>query len=209
MAIVGRAGEALARSINRRLALKQAAAAVFGAVAAFSVDGLRRNSALADHCRYVTSGDCGCNPPYGTYCTELDSSFCSGSTCSGGCEFDESWRYVGACWCSATCGYDGDGGRVRGYYKCCDCNCYGSACGCREFIEGESEHAGTGRGGSNNLPSFPNRGGNNSGGSSGMFPDGFPNSGSSSGTGSQFPTIPASNSGGGGVEFPSGFPFDN
>ncbi|MFM9106485.1 MAG: hypothetical protein ACKOWF_07280, partial [Chloroflexota bacterium] len=69
MAIVGRAGEALARTINRRLAIKQAAAAVFGAVAAFSVDGFQRNRALADHCRYVTSGDCACNPPYGTYCT--------------------------------------------------------------------------------------------------------------------------------------------
>ncbi|MFM9105511.1 MAG: hypothetical protein ACKOWF_02295, partial [Chloroflexota bacterium] len=138
------------------------------------------------------------------YCTELDSSFCSGSTCSGGCEFDESWRYVGACWCSATCGYDGDGGgRVRGYYKCCDCNCYGSACGCREFIEGESEHDGGGRGGTNNIPSFPNRGNQDTG----MFPPGFPG-GSEASTGPSFPTIPSGTSGGGGAGFPSGFPFD-
>ncbi len=204
MAIVGRAGETLARSINRRQALKKAAAAVFGAVAAFSVDGIRRNSALADHCRYVTSGDCACNPPYGTYCTQLDESFCSGSTCSGGCEFDESWRYVGACWCSATCGYDdGAGGRVRGYYKCCDCNCYGSSCGCREFIEGESEHDAGGARGTNNVPSFPGR--STSNGS--MFPPGFPNSGSSGG-GISFPTTPGGSSSGG-SGFPSGFPFND
>ena len=47
MAIVGRAGEYLARSINRRTALKQAAVAVFGAVAAFAVEGVRRSIAEA------------------------------------------------------------------------------------------------------------------------------------------------------------------
>jgi hypothetical protein len=180
MAVVGRVGEHLARSINRRTALKKAAAALFGAVAAFSVEGMRRNQALADHCRYVTTGDCSCNPPYGEYCARLDPSFCSGSSCSGGCEFDESWRYVGACWCSATCSYTTEvGTQMRGYYKCCDCNCYGTSCACREFIEGESSHGNRQPGG--NVPSFPNSGGSTTP-----------------------PTFPS-----GGVQFPPGFPFDN
>lgn len=137
MSIISRAGEGLARSINRRTLLKRASTALFGAVAAMSVEGWRRNSALAGHCAYVTTGDCSCNPPYGTFCSQMDSSYCSGATCSGGCSFDESWRYVGGCWCSATCEYTAeDGSPFSGYYKCCDCNCFGSQCSCREFVPG-------------------------------------------------------------------------
>ena len=101
MTMVERVGEGLARHMNRRQALKRTAVAVFGAVAAWTVEGFRRNSALADHCGYVTEGDCTCNPPYGLYCNEMDPSYCAGSACSGGCYWDESDRYVGACWCSA------------------------------------------------------------------------------------------------------------
>jgi hypothetical protein len=145
MSIIARAGEGLARGINRRTAIKRAASAVFGAVAALSVEGWKRNSALAGHCAYVTTGDCSCNPPYGTFCSQIDASYCSGATCAGGCSFDESWRYVGGCWCSATCEYTAeDGSPFSGYYKCCDCNCYGSQCSCREFVPGGvSEDEGT------------------------------------------------------------------
>ena len=131
MTLVERVGEGLARRTNRRTTLKRAAAAVFGAVAAWSVEGFRGNGALAQQCEYVTEGDCSCNPPYGVYCNHLDPSFCAGSGCSGGCYYDESYRYAGACWCSATCDY---GGGEMGYYVCCDCNCYGQQCACREFI---------------------------------------------------------------------------
>ncbi|MCC6313490.1 MAG: hypothetical protein IT337_05720 [Thermomicrobiales bacterium] len=135
MSMVGRAGEGLARTINRRTALKKAAAAVFGAVAAWSVEGVHRNSALADVCTYVTAGDCACNPPYGEFCSNLDPSYCSGSSCASGCSYDESWWYVGGCWCSATCAYTSESGQpLTGYYKCCDCNCYGAQCTCREFV---------------------------------------------------------------------------
>ena len=75
--------------------------------------------------------NCGCTPPGGVYCSGLDPSFCAGSACAGDCYYDETYRYAGACWCSATCQYDGG---ESGYYHCCDCNCYGQLCACQEFI---------------------------------------------------------------------------
>ena len=129
--MVERVGEGLARQLNRRQTLKRAAVAVFGAVAAWTVEGFRGNSALAQQCGYVTEGTCTCTPPEGLYCSGLDPSFCAGSHCDGGCYYDETYRYAGACWCSATCQYDGG---APGYYHCCDCNCYGQLCACREFI---------------------------------------------------------------------------
>src|SRR5215204_2610913 len=113
MTTVERVGEGLARQLSRRQTLKRAAVAVFGAVAAWTVEGFRGNSALADHCAVVTEGNC------------------TGSACDGGCYYDESYRYAGACWCSAICAY---GGGEFGHYQCCDCNCYGQLCACREFI---------------------------------------------------------------------------
>jgi hypothetical protein len=130
MTLVERAGEELARHLNRRQMVKQAAVAVFGAVAAWTVEGFRGNGALAQHCGIVTD-DCACTPPQGLYCNGLDPSFCTGSACDGGCYWDETYRYAGACWCSTICRYDGG---ETGYYQCCDCNCYGQLCACREFI---------------------------------------------------------------------------
>jgi hypothetical protein len=130
MTMVERVGEGLARQLNRRQTLKRAAVAVFGAVAAWTVEGFRGNGALAQHCGIVTD-NCTCTPPQGQYCNGLDPSFCAGAACSAGCYYDESYRYAGACWCSAICQYNGG---ESGYYQCCDCNCYGQLCACREFI---------------------------------------------------------------------------
>lgn len=134
MTLVERVGEGLARRLNRRQTLQRAAVAAFGAVAAWTVEGFRGNGALADHCG-VTTDDCACRPPQGLYCDGLDPSFCAGAACSGGCYYDESYRYAGACWCSAICRYDGG---AAGHYQCCDCNCYGQQCACREFIPAEA-----------------------------------------------------------------------
>lgn len=131
MTLVERVGEGLARHLDRRKTLKGAVVAVFGAVAAWTVEGIRGNGALAQQCGYVTEGDCTCTPPGGLYCHQMDPALCSGSACAGGCSFDETYRYAGACWCSATCQY---GGGAFGYYQCCDCNCYGQLCACGEFI---------------------------------------------------------------------------
>ena len=146
MTTVERVGEGLARQLNRRQTLKRAAVAVFGAVAAWTVEGFRGNGALAQTCSFV-SDNCGCTPPGGVYCTGLDPSFCAGSACSGACYWDETFRYAGACWCSATCSYDGG---QSGYYNCCDCNCHGTRCACREFIS---------TGSSGPVPGAPTEGG--------------------------------------------------
>jgi hypothetical protein len=131
MTTVERVGEELARQLNRRQTLKRAAVAIFGAMAAWTVEGFRGKSALAQQCGIVTEGTCTCTPPEGLYCSGLDPSFCAASQCAGGCSYDATYRYAGACWCSATCQYDGG---QSGYYQCCDCDCYGQLCACREFI---------------------------------------------------------------------------
>ena len=121
--------------------MKRTAAATFGAFAAWTVQGFRASPALAGHCAYVTAGDCSCNPPYGQYCLQFSESYCAGASCSGGCTYDESYRYVGGCWCSATCEYTSESGApMYGHYQCCDCNCYGTQCACREFIQGGHDH---------------------------------------------------------------------
>jgi hypothetical protein len=130
MTTVERVGEGLARQLNRRQTLKRAAVAVFGVVAAWTVEGFRGNGTLAQECS-VVSDNCGCTPPGGVFCSGLDPSFCAGSACSGDCYYDETYRYAGACWCSATCQYSGG---ESGYYHCCDCNCSGALCACHEFI---------------------------------------------------------------------------
>ena len=130
MTLVERVGEGLERTLDRRAALKRGAVALFGAVAAWTVEGFSGDGALADHCG-ISTDNCACTPPEGLYCDALDPSFCTGAACSGGCYYDESYRYAGACWCSAICRYDGG---AAGHYQCCDCNCYGRLCACREFV---------------------------------------------------------------------------
>ncbi len=205
MTVISRASEELARTINRRTAVKRAAAAVFGAVAAFSVEGFRRRSSLAVACSYVTLGDCTCNPPNGTYCNSISESYCSGSVCSGGCEVDESWRYVGGCWCSATCSYtDQVEGRIRGYYKCCDCACDGYQCACREFVPVAPGEEGSNAGATGVVPPL-------GGAEPANLPDGFPDLGGDGPT--EIPSFPVpggdtSGSTPGDIAFPDGFPFN-
>jgi hypothetical protein len=135
MTMVERVGEGLARRLNRRQAVKRAAAAVFGMIAAWTVEGIRAPGALASHCALVSTGDCTCDPAYGIYCKRLNESYCAGSACAGGCYYDETF-WPGACWCSAICQYSSQYGTpLIGYYQCCDCNCYGQQCACRQFLQ--------------------------------------------------------------------------
>ena len=121
MAVVERVGEALARRLDRRRVVGRAAAAAFGAVAAWAVEGIGPTGALATHCA-ITSSDCRCRPPEGRFCS---GSQCSGATCGNGCEL-YTGHYETGCWCTMTC----DGG----HYKCCDCRCGSTSCGCGEFV---------------------------------------------------------------------------
>ena len=58
MSLLERAGEGLARRMNRRKVVRRAAGAIFGTVAAWSVKGLRGSAQLADYCTYVEQGEC-------------------------------------------------------------------------------------------------------------------------------------------------------
>ena len=134
MSVVSRTGEALARKVDRRSALTRGAATVFGAVAAWTVGGIRAPSALARTCTSQSSS-CSC-VPVGPYCNTIRKEWCDNGACSGGCRFyDEIYAPTG-CWCTRECCYKrADGRRVCGYYKCCDCKCPQSTqCSCKKFV---------------------------------------------------------------------------
>ena len=106
--------EELVRAIDRRTFLRRTAGAVIGVVTTFSLFGTE--AAWASHCPpdgFVQSCDCG--PLNGLYCTSIDPSMCSGSSCTTNVctyNFDE---WSDACWCTKCCSGI--------YYHCCDCNC--------------------------------------------------------------------------------------
>jgi hypothetical protein len=125
MTTVEQTSEALARRISRRSLLNRWSAALFGVVAAWSVEGLRAPGALAVSCAAMSS-QARCNLP-GPNGGQSCGKFCSGSLCKGACKFDTSY-YATGCWCTQTSN--------GGYYECCDCNCNGRsrACGCARFV---------------------------------------------------------------------------
>ena len=131
MTTVERVGEGLARQLNRRQTLKRAAVAVFGAVAAWTVEGFRGNSALAQHCGIVTEGTCTCTPPEGLYCSGLDPSFCAGSPAPAAAT---TTRRIATPAPAGAAPPVSTMAAQSGYYQCCDCDCYGQLCACREFI---------------------------------------------------------------------------
>jgi hypothetical protein len=127
--IMERMGEALARQIDRRAALKGACVAGFGAVAAVVSTGfVGTKAAYAGTCQ-TTKASCYCNPPGGRYCN-LDK--CSGENCCCGCSFYYSPYSSTACWCTQTC--CNFNCSSKGYYKCCDCNCSGTTCACARWV---------------------------------------------------------------------------
>ncbi len=121
MSVVERVGESLARRVNRRRFLGRSAASVFGVVAAWAVAGGGSRSALASHCA-TTSSECQCHPPGGRFCS---GSQCSGADCGSGCTLYRGFYDTG-CWCTLTCN--------GGHYRCCDCQCGDTLCGCAEFV---------------------------------------------------------------------------
>ena len=132
MSVVERVAEGLARRTNRRQALKRTAAAVFGLVAAWAVEGIGMPGALASHCRY-TSQDTQCHYPGGIDCRSLrdGSGNCDGERCANKCRIERSWYAETGCWCTQP---DGTGG----YYVCCDCKCRGVRCGCSRWVSSGS-----------------------------------------------------------------------
>lgn len=128
---VERMGEVLARPMTRRRVLSTSAATAFATVAAWTVGATK---ASANTCQ-ATESVCGCDPPNATYCTHYSSSYCSGAACAGGCTYYYGFYSQTACWCTKKCCYKcGTIYSYCGYYKCCDCKCNGTLCGCRHFV---------------------------------------------------------------------------
>lgn len=124
-----RIGEVVARRIDRRRFMNRSAMTIFGAAAAFAVEGIRTRGVLAQTCQ-TTSSYCSCNPPNGRYCVNMSPSYCSGASCAGGCTWNYTFYSSTACWCTTTCCFFG----YYGHYVCCDCTCAGTACGCSAWV---------------------------------------------------------------------------
>ena len=115
MTMVERTGELLARQVGRRRLVNRAAAAVFGVVAAWTVEGIRPPGALAGRCA-LTTDECRCRYDIAPGC----------GANRRGCELDRSYYSTG-CWCTLTCWY---GGNRCGHHVCCDNLCPGFAGQC-------------------------------------------------------------------------------
>ncbi len=119
--------EGLVRTIDRRKFLKRMAIGTFSVATGMTISLNQAKTAHASgYCPYQgTTSQCGCNPTNGIYCNNLNSSYCSGYKCAGGCTHDTNWYGTG-CWCTAQC----TSGCHTVYYVCCDCHCHGTGCTC-------------------------------------------------------------------------------
>ena len=123
MSIIERSGEKLARFIDRRKFLKQTAISLFSFATASAISLDQLLIAHATYCTLPISGHCNCQPLGNQYCNNINSSYCSGSKCSGGCSAyiptRGGWPNSGGCWCTLEC----PDGNHDTYYVCCDCKC--------------------------------------------------------------------------------------
>ena len=57
---------------------------------------------------------------------------CNSGGCKSPCTFYKAYYPSTACWCTKQCcNYNN---AYKGYYKCCDCKCGSSICGCAYYI---------------------------------------------------------------------------
>jgi hypothetical protein len=120
------AAEQVARSIDRRGALRRSAQWLFGTATAVAVTGRLGGEAAGHtlngqaHCRYTSSAT-SCEPPNGKFC-----SGCSGHACPPNFHWSSSYGWPSACWCTRQ--------SLTSYKICCDCQRRASPssadCGC-------------------------------------------------------------------------------
>ena len=134
MSKLERVSEELARRLGRRRFLDRAARTVFAVAAGLAVKNSGASAQETDHaqgstCTFFQCSQCYCVPPVNGLCTNWSSSYCNGSKCAGGCEYDTT-PYSTGCWCTQDC--DVSGG--CGHYRCCDCWCanYTINCLCQQ-----------------------------------------------------------------------------
>lgn len=136
MAILDSVGERLARGVDRRHFLRRAAETGFLAATGWATLGQGRAGATGS-CPNPNQL-CYCIPPGVGYCDPQDE--CQGWRCKPPCTYNYIY-YPDACWCTKEC--SNRRGTRRGWYKCCDCYCGGSECGCRKFVQTCSGPAGS------------------------------------------------------------------
>jgi hypothetical protein len=126
--------ERFARATSRRTFIRRVAETTFLTIAYFALDGIHApklaRGAVCDSGGFLP-GALACTPPDHTYCTQLSSSYCSDSVCAGGCTKSGcgGWNPQN-CWCTElVCS-----GSNTGYWICCDCDCFGTCCGCRQWV---------------------------------------------------------------------------
>ncbi len=138
VSLVERMGEEVVRRSDRRDILRKAAVTAFAIATAWAVDLAHPGQAIASGCA-TDNTSCPnnyCNPPGGLYCNTVNSGYCNGYTCAGGCSPSYSFypNSNGGCWCTSTCSLGGVCNDY-GYYYCCDCNCpHGVSCGCSQLV---------------------------------------------------------------------------
>lgn len=89
MSFVERAGEQVARLLDRHILLKRSAQVIFSLTTASVLHLGLVDQALAryfGYCPYnAQSHECQCHPSHSIYFHTLNSNYCSGHTCSGSC----------------------------------------------------------------------------------------------------------------------------
>ena|SRR5437660_4525399 len=130
--LVERIGEGLARATNRRKFLRNTVAGLFGIISAAMAELTFVPSAHAINYCANRSDSFSCSPPAGIFCNSINSSYCNGPNCAGGCTFNTTW-YSTACWCTQ----ESCNSQFCTYYECCDCSCPGGrVCGCHQEVTG-------------------------------------------------------------------------
>lgn len=125
--IIGRSGEIIARTIDRKKFLKTGGAALFAMVAAIA--GGFGSTALAASCNSHFTSITNCSPIQGRYC-----SGCSGADCPNGCQVNNQYWNGNGCWCTQSF-QSPLGSCYQRYYICCDCTCSGVGCTCRQAVD--------------------------------------------------------------------------
>lgn len=124
MTTMERRYEKFARAVDRRAFLRTSASGIFAGVTAVFVMPAWNASATGPCPNYAEATECG--PPHNVYCS---SGHCSGARCAGGCSYNYNY-WPDACWCTKAVRI---GPCTSRWYKCCDCYCGSSECGCREY----------------------------------------------------------------------------
>ena len=130
MTTVERVGEARAAT-QSATDLKRAAVAVFGVVAAWTVEGFRGNSAPGPNLRRRVR-QLRLHPPEDSTAAGWIRRFALARPAPAAATTTSRIATPAPAGAAPPVAYDGG---ESGYYQCCDCNCYGQLCACRVHLD--------------------------------------------------------------------------